>query len=456
MPATGGSGEGRTGRRGAVVALLSAALSVAPGARAEAPRPERGIEVHADLQNLVLLRNDADFDRTLPLYREQGRAVGALATLFRPEITFRIGGGLRLFYQAELGLNHWGKQSPDQQSHGAPDAMVMKHRELWGEGEALDGRFGFKAGYVRLAEPTGLFVNHWVGAGQVRWAFAGELGAEAFLGQLPDQIHEGLDVGENNFRRDIFVGGLATRLGLAEGRRLSAALTGLYDDHRVGRSRMALCASLRLEGRLGPVEALADLGLQGGRLEGAALGGGDQRLLAFAAQGRAQWTRGRLALALTALALSPDDDFDGNDRSGGFLYSGKSASATLLLTEDEIRDWYDNLDERMSSHREGFFVNRAGLLVADVKASWAVTEALRPGAVVGVARTLNPANSLGAAFVGVETDLLLEYRLSEHLEGQLAAGALFPGRAGAALINRIDMTRTDPLFSFEGSLRLRY
>lgn len=433
--------------------LLLGALGL-PAAPARAEGDQR-IEAHVDLQNLVLFRNDSDFDATLPLYRENGKSVGGLATVLRPDVTWHIASNLRVFYQAEIGLNYWGKQNPDQESYSAPDTFVFKHRELWGEGSFADGGFGFKLGYARFRDATGLFLDHWIGVAEARTAWSGGE-ASLFFGQVPDQVYEGIDLAENNFSRDIDVFGLRGSFALGEKVKAHAGLQNLYDRHVVGQTRWAVVPSVRLEARLGGLLASLDGALQAGELQGVALGGGDQDLFAWAVQAHLEYELSRLRLQLNALALSGDDDFDGNDRHGAFLYSGKNRSATLMLTEDELRDWYDNFDERMSAYRDGFFQNRAGLFVADLKASFAVTESLRPALVVGYGRVLNPHNALGEATVGLEADLVLEYRLSEHLVAQGAVGGFFPGKAGGALVNRIDLGRTDPMFLAEGSVLLHY
>ncbi|NOZ00256.1 MAG: hypothetical protein GXP54_00005, partial [Deltaproteobacteria bacterium] len=159
------------------------------------------------------------------------------------------------------------------------------------------------------------------------------------------------------------------------------------------------------------------------------------------------------------LALSPDDRYDGNGTNGAFLYSAKPKSATVMLTEDETRDWYDNYDERMSMYSGAFFMNRAGLVLGDVKASWAVTDFFRPGVIVGAAAVLEPDNALGNRFVGVEADVDLEFTYKKLLEVHLVGGALVPGQAGGALVNRIgpfDRIQTDPIYMAEVSLALNY
>ena len=435
----------------ALAALALLAILSPAAARAE---DGMSVEVHADMQNLVLFRNDTDFDRTPAAYSANGQEEGALATVFRPDLTFRINSGLRLFYQAEIGLNYWGKQNPDQESFKAPDVFVMKHRQVYGEGEL--GAFGFKAGFSEFQDATGLFIHHWIGVAQARWQLNEAGRVEAFFGLVPDQTDEGINVLQNNFNHDTFVWGASLQYQLTGNLKLNVGLDNLFDEHVVGQVRRVFCPNAELAVTAGVFSGYLDAALQVGRFSGTALDGGGQDDLAWALQARAQYAASPLELQVNVLALSPDDDYDGNSINRAFLYSGKSKSATMLFTEDEIRNWYDSLDLRMASFRDGFYMNRAGLFVGDLKVTWAATEAFRPAIIVGFASTLNPHNSLGESFVGVEADLVLQYKISDHFLVQAMAGVVSPGKAGAALVNQIDLSKAEPIFSCEGSLLLHY
>lgn len=443
--------------------LLGALLCALPARAEEGARTLGGrLALRAELQSLFHLRNDADFDRTSPFYDEDGQSVGAFATIFRPAATLRILDNLRIHYEVELGLNFWSKQNPDQPSPLQSDVFVLKHREIYGAGELLGGSFGFKVGYSYFRDPTGLFLAHWIGNAQAWGAFGpGERRNRigVFLGQLPDQRTEGWEIRENNFKRDIWVFGGNAELFPGPGLQLGVAVSGLVDTHLVGQMRALACPSLRVALERPAFTAFVEAALQGGVLERQALGGDDQKLLAWAAQAGATLRLPRAAgleLAFNLLVLSPDDAHDGNRWQHAFLYSGKSRSATRLLTEDETRDWYDNLDERFSSYQGGLFQNRAGLLVGDLKLSLAPLPWLRPSLVLGGAAALKGANALGESFVGVEGDLSLELRANEHLSAQLVVAGLIPGGAAAALVNRIDRSATRPMIMGEASLLLRY
>jgi hypothetical protein len=413
------------------------------------------LEVHADLQNLFHFRNDSDFDRTPPFYDDNGQTVGAFATVFRPSVLFRITRHLRIYYEVELGLNYWSKQNPDQQAAVASDVFVMKHREIYGEGELWNERLGFKVGYQYLRDPTGLFLGHWIGAAQA-W-LAGPRGRIGlFVGEVPDQTYEGINVLENNFKRDIFVFGLTGAARPRSWLRVDAGISALVDTHLVGQMRWLLCPSLHLEMERGPLWAYLDAALQAGQLEGRTLGGGAQTHLAWAAQAGARLTLRRLEIVGNVLALSADDAYDANGSNHAFFYSSKSRSSTLMLTEDEIRNWYDALDRRMGAYDAGFFMHRAGMMVADVKATWDAHRHFRPALVLGAATVLKPANALDSTFVGFEADLVLSFPATSYLSAQLAGGVLVPGKAGAALINGITRDATDTIAMVEASLLLHY
>jgi len=273
---------------------------------------------------------------------------------------------------------------------------------------------------------------------------------------VPDQVYDGISNTENNFKRDIWVFGGMFEAQLVSWLQLQAAVTALYDTHLVGQSRKIACPSARLQAGWGPWSGYLDAALQAGVLEGQALDGSSETHLAWALQSGARWHGRRFDFGANVLLLSPDDRYDGNGQSHAFFYSGKSRSATLLLTEDEIRDWYDNLDERMSMFKGGFFQNRAGLMVSDVRATYYAHRYFNPSLVVGISSVLNPHNALESSFVGVETDAVLEFRASSHLMAHLVGSVLVPGAAGAALINRINRSATDLQYQIEASLLVRY
>ena len=416
----------------------------------------RHVELRADLLNVFLFRNDSDFDRSKPVYDEDGQSVGAFATVFRPMLTLHAAPSLRLYYEAELGLNYWSKNNPDQEDPQSPDVFVLKHRQVYAEGDVAQNQLGFRVGYQFFSDPTELFLGHWIGAASA-WYNAGKnTRIGAFVGQVPDQTYEGIHVEENNFKRDIFVFGPRADFEIDRDTRLSTAVVGLYDTHIVDRRRWVAAPAARLDVDSGGLSLSFDGVMQLGKDQQAALGNADQTIFAWAVQAHGSLETHPLIFDANALVLSSDDAKDGNENNGTFLYSSRSRSATILLTEDETRNWYDQLDRSAGAYRGGFWEHRAGLVVADVKATWIVSEVFRPALVLGGATVLQKHNALNSNFVGVESDLDLELRASESLSAHLVGGALIPGKAASALVNRIDRTATDPIFAIQASMLARY
>jgi len=421
------------------------------------PAPMLGrFDARVDLSNLLVHRSDTDFDGAAPKYNQNGQSSGALATVLKPKFSWRLGSDLHLYWESEVGLNYWSKNNPDQENATAPDVFVVKQREIFAEGAVLSGSLGYKAGYQYFTDPTALFLGHWIGMAQARTPLGQKGTATLFAGQMPDQTFEGLTIGQNSFSHDIFVFGARADTELTPAVALHVGLTNLSDASAVGQMRWVTAPSVRVEMKGKLATGFVDAILQYGGSQGTGQGGLDQTILAWAAQGHLQVPVGAVDLALNAFALSADDAHEGNNRSGGFLYSSKSASATVLMTEDEHRNWYDQLDRRMARYQGGFWTHRAGLMVADVKATWNATESFRPALIGGVATVLNPDNALGHRLVGVEGAIDLGWRASESVSAHLLGGVLVPGQAGAALINQMDLAATDPIYTVEAALKTQF
>jgi hypothetical protein len=414
------------------------------------------VEAHGYLWNLFLYRNNSTFDSTPPAYSTNGQTVGALATLFRPQLTFHINPHVRIYYEAEVGLNIWGQNDPNEQVSSAPDYFVLRHRELYTEGDVLSGHLGFKVGYQYLRDSTGLFLGHWIGAAQSFYQWRPDSRVGLFIGEVPDLTQEGITVDQLNFLRDIFVFGPKLEMKLGDSVDFAAGGHSLYDASVIGRTRWLVAPNAQVTWHGKPLSGSLGAVLQAGESESSGLGGINQTILAWAAQGHADLVLPKASFAFNALALSPDDASSGNSCSGAFLYSTKTTSSTIMLTEDELRNWYDQLDMRMASFQGGFWQHRAGLFVGDVKGTWLLTDWFRPALVVGVGSVLNSANALGRSFVGLETDLNLEFRASDALVLNVIGGSLVPGGAAAALINKINTNATDTMYTVEAGLTVHF
>jgi len=414
------------------------------------------VEVHALFTTLGLFRSDSDFDPTARQYDRDGQSEGQLATFLRPDLRFHALGALTLFYQVELGWNAWSLNNPDRFFPGDEAYPVLKHREIWGEWR-FTPRTKLRTGYQHFRDPSGLFLNHWGGAValDVGWG-EGDSGVRVIAGQLPDATFEGVDVRENNFVHDDVFAGVSAAWEFAPRAFLDGAGYYLGDFRAVDRPLHlgALVLGARYEGeRLG---GRAHLVGQLGSWERSAAGGGDQGILAWALQLGGSLRLGAWTLTANALLLSPDDDHDGNDRLGAFFGPSKNRSRTLWLTEDELRDRYDNLDERMATGWGPFFLQRAGLAVVDVTASYRVASWYRPALVLGVATTLNPANALGEAWVGFEADLVNVFPLTDGVALFAVAQVFVPGAAAAAFVNDVDRTATRTVGGVEAGFTARF
>jgi hypothetical protein len=413
------------------------------------------VDVHVEMLNLFLLRSDSDFDLSEPIYSPGGQSVGLLGTFMKPDLTWHVRKNLRLYYEAEIGLNVWSQHNPDQQDATASDVFLLKHREVYAQGELLDGWLGFKVGYQRVNDPTRLFVDHWIGAAQLSSDLR-HFQLSATVGQSADPTYEGFRVEDNNFSHDTFVYGLTATRRFMDFVSLSLGLWGLDDARVVGRTNRVFTPVLNLDADIEVLRLGLDGAMQFGSAEGAAVDGGDQSHMAWAVQLYGVAQLARLGLKLNLLALSADDADGANGANGAFHYSAKSRSSTLLFTESELRDTFDNFDEKLGVSRGGFTLIRPGMLLADLMVSYDVWRGIRPTLIVGYARALNPDNALGQAELGWEFDAGVEIELDDALLFQLYGSVLIPGEGLAAHVNTIDLQATEPLLSCMSALKVFY
>jgi len=411
------------------------------------------VEFTGTLQNLVIVRTDSDFDRTKPLYNVDRQGVGAIATIFSPAIKINITKDLFVFYQAELGLNYWSKNNPDQENTLSSSVFVLKHRQVFVEGLVLNRSMEFKVGYQYLTDPTGLFVNHWIGAAKMGW-HGREHSVGVIFAQFPDAQWEGITIDKNNFQHDISMGGVYYKGSVGDWR-FRAWGVALYDAHIPGKEVILGIPSLSVswQSKYSGI-TLAAL-MQAGIQRKGAIDGSDANMLSYAAQVNAWWQYKGLKITVNMFTLGADDSQKGNGFRGGMLYSGKNRSATMYLTEDETRDWYDNIDERVGSLDGPFFSMRPGLFVGDLAIRYEFLDWLAVRGVIGSSMVTNPDNALGSRYVGTEGDLQVLFGHAP-LSASITIGAVGPGKAGAALVNHIDKTATKPVVYVEASLNVRF
>ena len=435
------------------VALVLASAFVATAEEAD-HKPH--VDFDASLLTPLMLFNDADFDRTEPAYNADRQHVGFVGTLFRPGITFEILPNLRIRYQAEVGLNLWSRNNADQIDATANDIFLLLHRQVYAEGDTPCGKAGFKTGYDRWSDPTLLMTAHWTGGAQFRSAWAsGRVTLDA--GVLPDATFEGWEIVENNFTHDTFFGRVGVELMGAEGRLVAApGANVLIDGSEVDRTLALVAPYLHLGYTTDALDLSLDLIGQFGSQADTALDGTAERQIAWGAQVHGTARIKAISLTWNVLALSPDDAEEGNGLNSGFYYSGFSRSPTYWLSENELVDVWNNIDERIGTRKGGHFLTRMGLMQSDLRVAWNTGPVFEPALILGVAGALRPANALGHGFVGLETDLDLTFRHLDVLEFHLIGSLIVPGGAAAAAINAIDREATDIQFGGMTMLAVRF
>ncbi|MBM4372097.1 MAG: hypothetical protein FJ098_10615, partial [Deltaproteobacteria bacterium] len=175
-----------------LLALLvpAAPLRAAAGEAPPLPDLTRWFQAELEIVNLFVWKNDGDFDRSEPLYDRYGQEEGFLATFLHPFLHVRAGQIAHLFYETEIGMDLWSEKNPDHWlGLEGSRALSMKQREIWAE--VTWKGWHLKAGYQRMQDVTGLFVNHWIGAVRAGWGDPAGTHLTASVGQVPDQTAEG-------------------------------------------------------------------------------------------------------------------------------------------------------------------------------------------------------------------------------------------------------------------------
>ena len=421
------------------------------------PAQERRVTFDADLLTLGLLFNDSDFDRTKPAYNEDKQHVGAVGTLLRPGVTFHVLPNLRIRYQAEVGLNVWSRNNADQLDPTADDIFLLLHRQVLAEGESPCDAVRFRVGFDRWTDPSALMMAHWTGA--ARFSAGGAL--ERFVaeaGLLPDGTYEGWQIIENNFTHDTFFARVGGEFGHPGGGfRIDPGAMLLVDRAEAGRPLNLVAPYVRFAWTTDKVvislEAVGQLGVQ----QGASNLGLAEKQAAFALQLHGDEHLGGFTVNWNVLALSPDDAAEGNGRNTAFRYSGFSRSRTLWLSENELFDTWNNLDERIGARDNSHFLMRMGLLQADLRMAYRIRGVFEPAIIVGAAGALNPNNALGKRTIGVEADLDLAFHHPQDvLTFHAIASVVVPGGAAAAAVNQIDRDATDVQFGGMMLLDVRF
>lgn len=411
-------------------------------------------DFHTTIQNIGYFKNDRDFDRSEPYYSTPGQTVGFAGTIFNPKFLLSAGKSVEIFYEAELGINLWSKNNPDEQNPVASDVFLLKHREIWSKIYLPGKKAGAKVGYQRFIDPTGLFFNHWIGAGSL-FIQTGPSTWTLSFGEFPDTTYEGLEFSRNNFKHDTFMLSLGFDSGFRKLVKISGGVFGLIDTSIVGKPNTVFMPCLHLDYNHENFGISLSAALQAGVQENGSVEGKRVTNLGGALETHFKFNKKGFLLNLGVLILSPDDDYEGNEMNGAFLYSGKNSSMTRLMTENEARDVYDNYDEVMSAHRGAFYYIRSGLALIEASVQKRFFDFFEPGIVVSTFTTLNPENSLGYTWAGFEGDLLLNITLDENVALLTTFSTLIPGRALSSFVNEINIKATDPVFMLMGVLEAK-
>ncbi|MBI2061386.1 MAG: hypothetical protein HYT87_16735 [Nitrospirae bacterium] len=453
----------------------AAVAAIFAGAPFSAAAEGKTVEFGGSLQNLAVIKSDSDFDGSKALYQPDGQSVGYFATFLDPGVEVGIGDSLRVRYDGELGLNLWSRNRVEfLPKEAANDVLFFKHRQAYSQARVSE-KSHLRAGYQYFSDPTRLFMSYYVGAARLGTSTESYSG-EALVGQLPDQTSEGIDLTRNNFNHDVFLFAASASKG-GEALNVNPALIALYDGQRVGRPTWLLTETTNIgcvmEGREMGVDLAAQVGgTRGGSFTGETethLAGAVQAYMA-AGRGRQGRSRGTLPTEIQrqpasagesgwmvgALLLSPDDGDDRNGRNTAFHYSGKSRSQTLLLTENELRDVGDNLDEGMGEKAGLFTIVRSGLAVAEGSVYYGWMENWELSTTLAAASVLQPRNALGEVFVGVEADAGIRHDFSRSFSLDVVGSILIPGGAAGAFFNRIDPEAARPVFAAQSSLRAAF
>ncbi len=415
-----------------------------------------------ELLTLFLYRNDSDFDRSDYAYADKKQSVGFFATFAKPKLEISLGKSLKFHFDAELGLDMWSRNNPDYAVGENQSALSFKQREIWGSVKAFDSTV-FKLGYQRVQDVSGLFVNHWAGAVDAS-VNSGNFGARLAFAQLPDQTGEGITVDSNSLSNDVFVLALDGKYSLAKilDGTLDAKLGFyyMYDGGIVNMPRHIYSIQAALALAADYYEVNAAFAFQGGKWENRSADGSDAKISAWGAALNGKAKLGIVALDFGLTALSGDDDNDVND-SLGFFWSGKRMGATVMLSENELRDLGDNIDERVSAKEKGgsLWETRAGLLGVDLGVAFFPLDWLKAGVYAGTLMVLKSENAAGESVVGTEAGINLGANFFDKaLSLDLTAGLVVPGGAGAAYVNKLQSgearSATDKIYFIQTGVTL--
>ncbi|HPM77786.1 MAG TPA: hypothetical protein PK961_11880, partial [bacterium] len=316
----------------AILAIVVLGLTLAAAAAEQREEPKNLPSIDLRLQTFFLYQNDADFDRSEPLYGEYGQSVGYFATIFEPTLDWQPIDQVTLRYGARLGENLWSRNDAEQNDPEGDSVQVLQHREIWGQ-VMFNEAFGVRAGYQHVVDPTRMFVDRYMGAATMFYELGKKNKIEFTVGQFPDAVYEttGADsaaseLQQNNFEQDIFLLALRGEFIAGQHAFFFPGFYALFDNSEINREKTLFNPCLRLAYFInGGTMIATDLAFQWGTYKQAGPNNEDLDLMSGAAE-VSLFVPVKVVSFYTDALLLTSDDGDRNDTlDTGYVYSGKSS-----------------------------------------------------------------------------------------------------------------------------------
>ncbi len=419
---------------------------------------EEKIEFYGYFQNFFIFKTDRDFDPSPAFYEPWGQTVGVFGTYAEPTFKFNIDDAKKsIGIQSLWGFNLWSRNSPFSRPDEAQGKQLFIFlRQLYSDIKTPAGVV--KVGYQYFADPIELFVRHWIGG--VR--FQSER-FQIFVGQVPDQTYEGIEVFSNNFVNDTFILSFAYSQGgflLGDGipqvnTGFFAGLYNLFDNSVIRKPKFVSSLVFGYSYSSDNLQFLGGVVGQGGIFFKSAVDGTDEVHLGSAVQFKLAKKSKNLTLGCGVMLLSPDGGKYKDGINTGFIYSGKSMSRTLLLTEDEVIFKSDNIDLNIGEQFSAFRIIRPGLLVIDVWGDFMLSDALSISPVLGAGFSgQNLSGDFAGMIYGLEFSPVFRY-MRKNLVFDFANIFFVPGKASSYFMNLIDPEKLRTfVYSLELSLKV--
>ena len=403
---------------------------------------------------LVHLQNDRDFDSTPAAFDPQGQWLGQVGSFGRGTFRYSASANTDLVYELLLGWHTWGRDDPNQPNAFLPSTnkrLMARHQQLYAKWHT--GDLSLKMGFVHHEDPSRLLIAQAVGGIELARGTA-ENGARFFLGQLPESTFEGWDAGEDNFTTDSFLWGVGSWLTLGDVK-IDTALYGFYDERNLNRPLMVHTGILGISKTTERLSLSAFLLGQYGQRGNGSLAASDETIESYAGRADVTYRWGKpnygQTLKVGGLWLSPESGIQGDGTSSSFFWSGKSQSASILLTENERQDRYNNLDERWAGTYGPFVRQAAGYQLIDLVLSQGFGP-LQASVSIAHALNLNPDFRGGHRVMGTEYTALIDWGFATNWSFGLDGFILVPGKGGSFGFNGIDQASTEAIWGTQFGL----